>query len=246
MRSSRRPSGGRGVQRSHRGTVRARRARDCGLQRRQVRLDHGQHLGDRARRGRVPAHSDVTPASVMPHGHDPVEPATGRGSQLSAKPCIVTPCATRTPIAATLRSGRRGRRRAARRRCGRRPGRPSTPSSAQTSMSSALEPADVGDHVDRVGQPHDRIADELARAVPGDLAAAVDVDDRGAVGRAAPRARCACRRCRPAGARAAARCPASRPRDGPAWSSRWRAQACSYGTSPARMICMLVHGYAGW
>ena len=42
----------------------------------------------------------------------------------------------------------------------------------------------MGDDVDRLGQAHDRIADELARSVPRDLAAAVDVDDRRAVGRA--------------------------------------------------------------
>jgi len=37
------------------------------------------------------------------------------------------------------------------------------------------------DHVQRFGQPDDRIADQLTGAVPGDLAAAVGVDDRGAV-----------------------------------------------------------------
>ncbi len=47
----------------------------------------------------------------------------------------------------------------------------------------ALEAADVGDHIDGLGQSHDRIADELTRAVPGDLAAAVDIDHRSAVGR---------------------------------------------------------------
>ena len=46
----------------------------------------------------------------------------------------------------------------------------------------ALEPAHVGDHVDGIGEPHDRVADQLAGTVPGDLAAAVDVDDRSAVG----------------------------------------------------------------
>ena len=47
----------------------------------------------------------------------------------------------------------------------------------------ALESAHVADHVDRFGEPEDRVADELARPVPGDLAAAVDIDDGGAVGR---------------------------------------------------------------
>ena len=47
----------------------------------------------------------------------------------------------------------------------------------------ALDAAHVRDDVDRVGQPHDRIADELAGPVPGDLAPAVDVDDGSAVER---------------------------------------------------------------
>ena len=50
-------------------------------------------------------------------------------------------------------------------------------------MSALLEPADVRDDVDRVGQRDDRVADQLAGAVPGDLPAAVDVDHRGAVDR---------------------------------------------------------------
>ena len=50
----------------------------------------------------------VTPASVMPHGMIPRNPASVL-SQLTAKPCIVTPLCTRTPIAAILSSdsGRR-------------------------------------------------------------------------------------------------------------------------------------------
>ena len=39
------------------------------------------------------------------------------------------------------------------------------------------------DDVDRLGQTHDRIPDELPRAVPGDLASAIDVDHGRAVGR---------------------------------------------------------------
>ncbi len=39
----------------------------------------------------------------------------------------------------------------------------------------------MGDDVDRGRQPHDRVPDELSRSVPGDLAPAVDVDDRRAV-----------------------------------------------------------------
>ena len=44
--------------------------------------------------------------------------------------------------------------------------------------------ADVGDDVHRLGQAHDRVPDELARSVPRDLSASVDVDDGCAVGRA--------------------------------------------------------------
>jgi hypothetical protein len=44
-----------------------------------------------------------------------------------------------------------------------------------------LEAADVRDDVHRVGQRDDRVADQLARPVPGDLAAAVHVDDRRSV-----------------------------------------------------------------
>ena len=50
--------------------------------------------------------SDVTPASRMPHGTI-VSYADRSQSQLRAKPCRVTPRATRIPIAATLRSGPR-------------------------------------------------------------------------------------------------------------------------------------------
>ena len=43
-----------------------------------------------------------------------------------------------------------------------------------------LQRAHVGDHVDRLGELHDRVANELPGAVPGDLAAAVHVDHRDA------------------------------------------------------------------
>ena len=39
------------------------------------------------------------------------------------------------------------------------------------------------DDVERLGESHDRVADELPRTVPGDLPAAVDIDDGRAVGR---------------------------------------------------------------
>ena len=111
------------------------------------------------------ADSDVTPASGMPHGIM-LPNAVMSGSQLSAKPCIVTPRATRTPIAATLRSGRTRRRLVG--------GHPHAaaaldPAGGQPEAGAdldqrLLEPADVGDDVDRVGQRDDRVADQLTRA----------------------------------------------------------------------------------
>jgi hypothetical protein len=58
----------------------------------------------------------------------------------------------------------------------------------------ALHATHVGDDIDRVGQAHDGVADELARAVPGDLPAAIDVNHRRAVGRALPGFRALARR----------------------------------------------------
>ena len=86
-------------------------------------------------------------------------------------------------MAAILRSGRV--------RVGREPdpGPAADPPGGQPELGAErdqrlLDPAYVVDDADRLGQPDDRVADELARAVPGDLAAAVDLDHRGAVGRA--------------------------------------------------------------
>ena len=116
--------------------------------------------------------SDVTPASVMPHGTMRANQDRS-GSQLRAKPCSVTPRATRMPIARDL-----ARRSAV--------GQPHAAAAldllgrdAEVGADvdeHAFQAAHVGDDVDRVGQPDDRVADELARSVPGDLAAAVDVD----------------------------------------------------------------------
>ena len=90
------------------------------------------------------------------------------------------------PIAATLRSGPRSSAGT------QTPLRPSIRVVARPEFGAdvdeqLLHPADVGDDVDRVGQPHDRVADQLPRAVPGDHPTAVHVDDRGAVGRPVPR-----------------------------------------------------------
>ena len=78
-----------------------------------------------------------------------------------------------------------------------------------------LQAAHVRDHVHRARELLDRVADQLAGAVPGDLAAAVDVDDRGAVEGALAVLPCAGPPCRPAGAPAAGRCRGSRRRSGP-------------------------------
>src|SRR6185312_1985666 len=45
-----------------------------------------------------------------------------------------------------------------------------------------LEAAHVADHVDGFGEPEDRVAHQLARTVPGDLATSVHVDHRCPVG----------------------------------------------------------------
>ena len=51
---------------------------------------------------------------------------------------------------------------------------------------SLLERPHVADDVDRAHEPHDRVPHELAGTVPRDATAAIDVDDRGAVGGAVP------------------------------------------------------------
>ena len=53
-----------------------------------------------------------------------------------------------------------------------------TPKSAHTPIMASSSQSDIADDVDRLVQRDDRIADKLAGAMPGDLAAAVDVDDR--------------------------------------------------------------------
>ena len=156
-----------------------------------------------ARRGSTSAIVTSRPSSLAERGDagvvdaardEPVEPPRST-SQLSEKPCMVTPRLTRMPRAAILRSGPRssaaqpdaaaaGHPGGGRRRGRRRPDQ------------GLLDAAYVVDDLDVVGQRDDRVADQLAGAVEGDRAAAVDVDDRRAVaGRPAGRAAgCACRR----------------------------------------------------
>ena len=111
------------------------------------------------------ADSDVTPASEMPHGMIRENQARSQ-SQLIANPCMLTRRWPRRPMAATFRSGLPvvGRQ----------------PDAAAGHLDSAgvdlelgahvdehlLDSADEGHHVDRLGKPHDRIADDLTGAVP--------------------------------------------------------------------------------
>ncbi len=122
----------------------------------------------------------VTPASAMPQGTKrSYQPRST--SQLSEKPCMVTPRLTRMPIAATLRSGPAV--------VGAQPDPAAAgdPGGGDAEVGAdldqrLLDAAYVVDDLDVVGQPDDGVADQLAGAVEGDLAAAVDVDDRRATG----------------------------------------------------------------
>ena len=87
----------------------------------------------------------------------------------------MTPRAIRTPIAATLRSGRTPSAGS------QTPLRPATRPRDHAEVGAGgdqhlLEQPDIADHVHRRQQLDDRVAHQLARAVPGDPAAAVDVD----------------------------------------------------------------------
>ena len=128
----------------------------------------------------------MTPASAIPQGTNRSYQERST-SQFSAKPCIVTPRLTRMPMAAILRSGRGAPELVEEPASSQTPLRPGTravvtPRSAHTADQRLLEAADEVDDQHVVGEPHDRVADELAGAVEGDLAAAVDLDHRGAVG----------------------------------------------------------------
>ena len=101
----------------------------------------------------------------------------------------------------------------------------------------ALDRAQVGDDVD---DPHDRIADELTRAVVGELAAAVDVDDVDPAARGTKPRRAAARppasgarACRPADARAAAACRGSRRPGAPRARAPAASSASRYSTMPS-------------
>ena len=173
--------------------------RVLGLERRDDRIDD---VGGARHRGPTTSLTVVTPASVMPHGMIPRKPASVL-SQLRAKPCIVTPCCDAHADRGDLVLGER-------------PAHPHAAAALDPVAVDAvlgehvdeqpLEAAHVRDDVDGLGQAHDRVADELARAVPRDLAAAVDVDDGRAVGRPLVRLGALARPCRPPRARGGSAC----------------------------------------
>ena len=119
---------------------------------------------------------DVTPRSRMPHG-TMWSNIVRSGSTLSAKPCRVRPCATRTPIAAIFSSPTHT---------------PVYPRSAarvdaevgERRDQHRFEPAYVRDDVALTGAPlgerDDRVPDELAGPVVRDVAAAIGVHELGA------------------------------------------------------------------
>ena len=159
-------------------------------------LGEGQDVGDRdlaTELGGQRGDAGVGDAA----GHEAVVPAQVDVA-VEGEAVQATPRLTRMPMAATLRSGRpRPDVGSARSHTPLRPGTRavSTPEVAADADQGLLEAAYVVDDLDVVGQRDDRVADQLAGTVEGDLAAAVDVDHRSAagVGRPLVRARCACR-----------------------------------------------------
>ena len=147
----------------------------------------------------------------MPQGTMWREHRHDRASTFNAKPCIVRPRETRTADGADLAWRRPVRRRP------RRPGYPASrptlrrPSSPSASMTSCLDPVDVGrDDARSDRDRHDRIADDLSRPVVRDVTTAVGLHelradarrlDEHVLGSPAPRA------CRRAGARGEAGSP---------------------------------------
>ena len=124
---------------------------------------------------------EVTPASAMPQG-------TKRSYQLEVDVAVdgeaVHRDAAADPDADRGDLALGADRSSARSHTPLRPGTRAvvTPKSRAGRDQRLLDAADVVDDLDVVGQRDDRVADQLAGAVEGDLAAAVDVDDRGATG----------------------------------------------------------------
>src|SRR5215204_4642109 len=177
-RSSRRPSGATLTRSSLRCGPHGSGVDGGGEQARQVRFDDRQYLVDAdrpaelgrqrrdARVGYTAWHDPVEPGQVAVavqretvHGHALGDTKADR-AQLAVRPTVVS----RNPhAAASLDLDPAGR-------------------DAEVGANvdeHLLDPADERDDVDRIRQPDDRVAHDLPGPVPGDLAAAVDVDDRG-------------------------------------------------------------------
>ena len=179
-------------------------------------------------RRRASADSVVTPASLIPHGT--MRPNQDRSqSQFSAKPAWSrrAPPAPRSrrPCGPARRRGHltaagppshpRCRRRGSTRRCAGDPlgGHPEFGAGPDQRL---LQGADVTDHVHRLAELDDWVADQLPGAVPGDLAAPVHLDHGRArvAQRPVGRAWSACPPCRRARARASGTRRRSRRRPG--------------------------------
>ncbi len=175
------------------------------------------------------------PASVMPQGTMLSNPSSS-ALQLRRKPCIVTPRCTPhpdrghlplgQPVASTSAAGSHT------------PDRPSTrphrqAQSVHTAMSASSTRGRTDD-VDRLGEFDDRIADQLTRTVPRDLAAAVDVVT-GVPSAGRSSGGCAYPRVYTADARAAAACRHPRPSARAVAITRWRSTPpCSRCARAAR------------
>ena len=126
----------------------------------------------------------VTSASAIPQG-TMRSYSVRSGLQLSANPCIVTPFATRTPIAQILRS------RLVPVAGSHTPERSSHAGRVYAELRARVHDrllylAYVAHHIDWLGEANDGVADELTGTVPRDAAAPVDIDDLTAVRWAIP------------------------------------------------------------
>ena len=143
------------------------------------RRTDSEHLRHRHRRPSSSSQRGHS-ASEIPHGTIRSN-GTGRCRSSARSRAWSRPGRPGSPMAAILRSGPRSSAGHPDAAAALDPG-VVTPSSAQTAISASSRRR-TWRRRRPVRQLQDRVADQLARAVPGDLAAAVDVDDRGAVER---------------------------------------------------------------
>ena len=131
------------------------------------------------RSAKIGERRDAVARSATPHGTMP-EKCDRSGSTLSAKPCSVTQCRTRMPMAAILSSAPSplsGRRTHTPTRSSRRSPRTSKAASVRMIQSSIVATKRRTSGARRLRSSID-IADALARAVIGELAAAAGGVDR--------------------------------------------------------------------